>query len=124
MTCDENEPPAADLSGQELPDAVAEALYQLAMRESEEFSLMYSPGACASPEGERLLSTLMDTACGSISFFEDGRGGQWLTWQVYADCRSGARRVQPSEDADHLARFCLVILSRPSIGSSGSRVCH
>ncbi len=124
MTSDEHETPAADLPGQDLPDAVAEALYELAMRESEEFSLMYSPGACTSPEGERLLSTSMDTACGSISFFEDGRGGQWLTWQVYADSRSGARRVRPSEDVDHLARFCLVILSRPRTGSSGARVCH
>ncbi len=124
MTSDEYETPAADLSGQELSDAVAEALYGLAMRESEEFSLMYAPGACTSPEGEPLLSTLMDTACGSISFFDDGRGGQWLSWQAYADCRSGARRVQPSEDADHLARFCFMILWRPRSGSSGSRVCH
>jgi len=124
MTSDEYDPPAADLPGQELPDAVAEALCELAMRESEEFSLTYSPGACTSPEGERVLSTSMDTACGSISFFYDGRGGQWLTWQVYADSRSGARRVQPPEDADHLARFCSVILSRPRTGSRGARVCH
>jgi len=124
MTSDEHETPAADLPGQELPDAVAEALYELAMRESEKFSLMYSPGACTSHEGEQVLSTSMDTACGSISFFEDGRGGQWLTWQVYADCRSGARQVRPSEDVEHLARFCLLILSRPRTGSSGARVCH
>ena len=124
MTSDEFAPAANDLPEQDLPNAVAEALYDLTTRASDEFSLMYSPGACTSPEGERLLSTSMDTACGSISFFEDGRGGQWLTWQVYADCRSGARQVRPSEDVEHLARFCLLILSRPRTGSSGARVCH
>lgn len=73
----------------DLPEAVAETLYELATRESLELSMAYCIGECKLPDGELLVSTSMDTAFGSIGFVDDGRGVRWVTWQDYADSRQG-----------------------------------
>ena len=124
MTAETCASTTTDVQEQDLPDAVGEALYELSMEESTDFVQTYHLGDCNLPEGEFALSTSMDTAIGSVSFITDGRGTIWLAWQVYAERRSGARRVSPSDDVGELARFCFLILYGPHSGPSQTRVCH
>ncbi len=95
----------------DLADQVAEVLLEEADRDGSRLIVMYVLGECAGPDGERMLSTMIDASCASISFVHDLRGTFWLTWQDFARSSAGARRIGPSEDVDGLAKYCCSFLT-------------
>ena len=80
MSTDQREQSSTAPTAPDLPEAVAEALCELAWRESLELSVMYCFGERTLPDGAPLISSSVDTAFGSVGFVEDGRGALWVIW--------------------------------------------
>lgn len=110
MTINQFSPSTATLPPQGLPDEVIEILCAAADRAGREFIVTWVPGERRSPNGESILSTMIDSPFASIGFVYDHHGVTWLTWQVHGGTVAGARRIDMSDDGDWMVEFCYALL--------------